>query len=127
MPWALLDAAAVAAMQISCLPHLPVTFQIPGGRVASALFMVDTGAGGVDLLFHARAALELGLPTSGDGVRVSAGVLWFRVREKGYKNWTFVFRLETLSRTPMLAACYLDRSRYRWTVCCQNNKVMMRA
>jgi len=45
--------------QISNLPHLEVTFASGSGARTSALFMLDTGACGSDMMLHARAIKEL--------------------------------------------------------------------
>jgi hypothetical protein len=49
--------------QIGNLPHAEITFRTPAGREHRALFMIDSGAGGADLLFHGRATREMGLVT----------------------------------------------------------------
>lgn len=46
---------------IANLPHLEVKLQTPSGSVHNVLFMIDTGAAGTEIMFHARAARELGL------------------------------------------------------------------
>jgi hypothetical protein len=59
---------------VAYLPHVVLTFGVPQNDGAAAvvsprrgLFMLDTGASGADLMFHARAALELGLVAGGGG------------------------------------------------------------
>jgi hypothetical protein len=49
--------------KIGNLPHVELTFRTASGATHSALFMVDSGAGGADLLFHGRATRELSLAT----------------------------------------------------------------
>lgn len=49
--------------QIGNLPHAEITFKAPDGAEHRALFMIDSGAGGADLLFHGRSTRELGLVT----------------------------------------------------------------
>eukprot|EP00879_Flechtneria_rotunda_P012438 GHRR01012988.1.p1 GENE.GHRR01012988.1~~GHRR01012988.1.p1 ORF type:complete len:950 (+),score=433.73 GHRR01012988.1:1099-3948(+) len=47
---------------IASLPHVELEFVIPAtGRRVKSLFMVDTGAGGTEVMFHSRATRELGL------------------------------------------------------------------
>jgi hypothetical protein len=53
---------ALAAVQIASLPHIELEFLSPGtGLRHSSLFLVDTGAGGTEVMFHSRAARELQL------------------------------------------------------------------
>jgi predicted aspartyl protease len=49
--------------QIASLPHVELEFAVPGkpGKRHKSLFLVDTGAGGAEVMFHSRAARELGL------------------------------------------------------------------
>jgi hypothetical protein len=48
--------------QIASLPHIELEFVSPGtGKRHSSLFLVDTGAGGTEMMFHSRAARELQL------------------------------------------------------------------
>jgi hypothetical protein len=50
--------------QVANLPHVDIQFsQRKGAKPAahSRMFMIDSGAGGVDAMFHTRAATELGL------------------------------------------------------------------
>ncbi len=54
----------VPLSMIANLPHVEVTFQNADGKLHSALFMIDSGAGGADIMFHARATKELGLVPS---------------------------------------------------------------
>lgn len=50
------------AAQIASLPHIELEFVSPGtGARHSSLFLVDTGAGGTEVMFHSRAARELKL------------------------------------------------------------------
>jgi predicted aspartyl protease len=50
------------AVQIASLPHIELEFVSPGtGARHSSLFLVDTGAGGTEVMFHSRAAKELEL------------------------------------------------------------------
>jgi hypothetical protein len=47
---------------VAYLPHVVLRFGVPGDpRPRGALFMLDTGASGADLMFHSRAAARLGL------------------------------------------------------------------
>lgn len=49
------------------LPHVLAAFEVPGeqqgqpGSSTSALFLLDSGAGGVEVMFHARGVQELQL------------------------------------------------------------------
>ncbi|GBF96983.1 hypothetical protein Rsub_09780 [Raphidocelis subcapitata] len=58
------DASQPAGTWIGNLPHAEITFRAPSGAEHRALFMLDSGAGGADLLFHGRASRELGLVTA---------------------------------------------------------------
>jgi len=47
---------------VAYLPHVVLEFGVPGdGLPRRALFMLDTGASGADLMLHSRAAARLGL------------------------------------------------------------------
>ncbi|WIA19987.1 hypothetical protein OEZ85_005860 [Tetradesmus obliquus] len=49
-------------VMIASLPHIELEFVSPGtGARHSSLFLVDTGAGGTEVMFHSRAARELKL------------------------------------------------------------------
>lgn len=55
----------VTVMQIASLPHVELEFVVPrSNQRHRSLFMLDTGAGGTELMFHSRAAKELGLLVS---------------------------------------------------------------
>jgi len=47
--------------QIANLPHVRLSFETEAGERHSELFMIDSGAGGSDIMFHARAAQALSL------------------------------------------------------------------
>ena len=51
---------------VANLPHVEVLLTVKeGDEPVPCLFMVDSGAGGVDAMFHGRAVRELGLlPTT---------------------------------------------------------------
>jgi len=54
---------------VANVPHIYATFGKEDGREHSALFMLDSGAGGAGIMFHARASAEYQLvePVNGDG------------------------------------------------------------
>ena len=50
---------------VANLPHVEVQLTVTNGDEAvPCLFMLDSGAGGVDAMFHARAVQELGLAST---------------------------------------------------------------
>lgn len=58
-------------LQIASLPHVELEFVVPTtGKRHKSLFLLDTGAGGSEMMFHSRAAKELGLLVEG---KVSIG------------------------------------------------------
>lgn len=47
---------------VANLPHVEVLLTVrEGDKPVKCLLMLDSGAGGVDAMFHARAAQELGV------------------------------------------------------------------
>jgi hypothetical protein len=53
---------SLCVVQIASLPHIELEFVSPGTRARHrSLFLVDTGAGGTEVMFHSRAARELQL------------------------------------------------------------------
>jgi predicted aspartyl protease len=53
---------SLAVVQIASLPHIELEFVVPRTGIRhSSLFLVDTGAGGTEVMFHSRAARELHL------------------------------------------------------------------
>lgn len=62
-----LPERCLSVLQIANLPHVRLEFVTPSGAVHSRLFMIDTGAGGCDIMFHGRAVQELGLIDTSDG------------------------------------------------------------
>lgn len=49
-------------VMLANLPHLEVLLTVTeGGQPVQCMLMLDSGAGGVDAMFHARAVQELGL------------------------------------------------------------------
>ncbi|CAM6104307.1 unnamed protein product [Calypogeia fissa] len=104
------------------VPHVPATFN--GNE---AIFLLDTGAGGVDLIFHGRAAelynlnktLELagtasvkGINTSGKGLQVQYGILdSLQVAGQSFRKVKALF--------PTVGSCgSLDFSEYTAGVLC---------
>ena len=62
-------------VMVANLPHVAARVPIPSSTAsAPALLMLDTGAGGVDVMFHARAAVELGLAPPAPTARALRGV-----------------------------------------------------
>ena len=63
-------------VMVANLPHVAARVPLPSSTSASApaLLMLDTGAGGVDVMFHARAAVELGLTPPAPTARALRGV-----------------------------------------------------
>ncbi len=51
----------MTCVQVAGLPHIEARFGTADGAVHTALLMLDSGAGGTDVMFHARATRELGL------------------------------------------------------------------
>ena len=46
---------------VANVPHVNASFARGGGKEHSALFMLDSGAGGAGVMFHARASAQYGL------------------------------------------------------------------
>eukprot|EP00878_Enallax_costatus_P019507 GHUV01020580.1.p1 GENE.GHUV01020580.1~~GHUV01020580.1.p1 ORF type:complete len:339 (+),score=80.00 GHUV01020580.1:1057-2073(+) len=64
-------------VMIASLPHVELEFVVPAtGQRHRSLFMLDTGAGGTEMMFHSRAAKELKLLERGkkQGCRTVTGV-----------------------------------------------------
>ena len=71
------------------LPHIQATFCADADSTSSAvhqeMFMLDSGAGGVDVMFHARAMQELqlqraaGLHSKSIRVKCATGLLCYTV------------------------------------------------
>lgn len=60
---------------IANLPHLEVRFKAGNGKVHDVIMMLDSGAGGADLMFHGRAVKSLNLGSNrGDTVKYVRGV-----------------------------------------------------
>lgn len=59
-------------VMVANLPHVEALLCVTeGGEPVQCLLMLDSGAGGVDAMFHARAVQELGLAqTSKHGLRI---------------------------------------------------------
>jgi len=61
-PWPELDERWETMTMVANLPHVKTEFvRSAGGPVHTGLFMLDSGAGGVDTMFHSRATQEYGL------------------------------------------------------------------
>lgn len=57
-----LDPRWQPLVMVANLPHVEVLLTVKeGDEPVQCMFMLDSGAGGVDAMFHARAVRELGL------------------------------------------------------------------
>lgn len=55
---------------VANLPHVEVLLTVkPDSKPVKCLLMLDSGAGGVDAMFHKRAVTELGLVGEKHGMR----------------------------------------------------------